>query len=216
MGGRVGFLPDISHNFGYFKNLAVNYLQRKDFAGARASLFNLNGCLGDEYLVAINTQLYEQALKDQSTYQCNHCTTTQTKIVNEGDDNEHTKEIEVPTEIPIREVKVFPLTLSYVQQVLSESQTKLIWTCPKCDQDNNMKDTRKILAEREKPYFLKVVPDSPYRVFGLDRQFPDKLEKWFWNFFEEINWQEVLYRKEYVSQHDGEDMEAYKDKGGRA
>ena len=213
---KSGWLPDISHNFGYFKNLAVNSLQRKDFAGARASLFNLNGCLGDEYLVAINTQLYEQALKDQSTYQCNHCTTTQIKIVNEGDDNEHAKEIEVPTEIPIREVKVFPLTLSYVQQVLAKSRTKLIWNCPSCKADNNMKDTRKILAEREKPYFLKVVPDSPYRVFGLDRQFPDKLEKWFWNFFEEINWQEVLYRKEYVSQHDGEDMEAYKDKGGRA
>jgi hypothetical protein len=215
MGGRVGFLPDISHNFGYFKNLAVNSLQRKDFAGARASLFNLNGCLGDEYLVTINTQLYEQALKDQSTYQCNHCTTTQEKIVNEGDENEHTKEIQVPTEIPTREVKVFPVSLNNVQQFLAQSKTKLIWTCPKCDQDNNMKDTQKILAEREKPYFLKVVPDSPYRVMGLDRQFPDKLEKWFWNFFEEINWQEVLYRKEYVSQHDGDDMEAYKDKGDR-
>jgi len=44
--------------------------------------------------------------------------------------------------------------------------------------------------------------------------FNEVFEKRFWNFLEEINYQ-VLYRKEYVKQNDGEDMEAYKDNGDK-
>ena len=38
--------------------------------------------------------------------------------------------------------------------------------------------------------------------------FDELFNNWFQNLLEEINWQEVLYRKEYVSQHEGDDMDS--------
>ncbi len=120
--GKVGFLPDISHNFGYFKNLAVNNLQRKDYAGATGAMYNLNGCLGEEYLVSISNKEYDNKIKETLTYQCNHCTTTEEKIIHKGEDNEYTKEIQVPTEIPSYEIEVFNGIVSLVQQVIIKSK----------------------------------------------------------------------------------------------
>ena len=41
MSSRSGYLPNIAQNFGYYKNLAINSLQRKEFDGARSALMNL-------------------------------------------------------------------------------------------------------------------------------------------------------------------------------
>jgi len=191
-------------------------LQRKDYGGARSSLFNLNGCLGEEYLVSINRQRYDQALKDQSVYLCNHCIMSVKKIVNKGEENEYTKEIQTPNEILISKVKVFDLILPFFESVLLKSKSEKAWLCPKCGKINKIKSTKKIIAEREKPFYLKVVPECPIRAKGLDRLFPTKFEGWFWKFFEEISWQEMLYRKEYISIM-GRDMEdsIFKDKGDK-
>ena len=204
--GKSGYLPDISYNFGFYRTLAVNSLQRKDYGGARSSLFNLNGCLGEEYLVSINSEWHEQACKDQSVYLCNHCTMSVEKIVNKGEENEYTKEIQIPTEISKSNVKVFDLTLPFFESVLLKSKSEKAWLCPVCKKVNKMKSTKKVISEKERPYFLKVIPECPIRPMGIDRLFVTKFEGWFWNFLEEINWQEVFYRKEYISQH-GQDMD---------
>jgi len=213
--GKSGYLPDISYNFGFYRTLAVNSLQRRDYASARSSLFNLNGCLGEEYLVSINSERYGQLSKDQSVYLCNNCTMSFEKIVNKGEENEYTKEIQIPTEILTSDLKVYNLRLPFIESILLKSQSEKVWTCPECREVNKMKNTRKVIPERESPYYLKVIPECPVRGTGLDRKFPTKFEGWFWNFLEEINWQEVLYRKEYKNQNDGEDMEVYRDKGDK-
>ena len=91
-----------------------------------------------------------------------------------------------------------------------------IWICPKCNKENNMDDTVPILPKNVNPYFLKVVWDCPIKLSGVLNRlgFNEKFQGWFNNFLEEINWQEVLYRKEYKAQH-GFDMEEsdFKDKG---
>ena len=215
MGSRTGYLPDISHNFGYYKNLAINNIQRKDFDGAKSALFNLNTSLGVDYLVNISTEQYQAAIKEQLMFQCSHCFQTEKKIINEGEDDEYTKEIQVPSEIPDKEVKVFDLLLPLVSSIISKSKTKRVWICPRCENQNDMSTTSKILATREKPYYLKVVPDPPIQQKGLDRLFPHVFTRWFYNFLEEITSQEVAYRKEYSSQH-GMDMPSFLDKGDRS
>jgi len=214
MSSRSGYLPNIAQNFGYYKNLAINSLQRKEYDGARSALMNLNTSLGNDYLVNISTEQYEDAIKTQLMYQCSNCFQTEKKIVNEGEDDEYTKEIQVPSEIPDEQVKVFDMILPLIASVVHNAKTKRVWFCPKCNHENNMSSTVKFLSERQKPYYLKVVPDSPVSRRGLDRQFPHKFGQWFYNFLEEITAQEVLYRKEYVSQH-GEDMPTFKDQGDK-
>lgn len=214
MSSRSGYLPNIAQNFGYYKNLAINSLQRKDYDGARSALMNLNTSLGNDYLVNISTEQYEQAIKTQLMYQCSNCFQTEKKIINEGEDDEYTKEIQVPSEIPDKDVEVFDMILPLIASVVQNAKTQRVWFCPKCNYENHMATTVKLLSERQKPYYLKIVPDSPVSKRGLDRDFPFKFGQWFYNFLEEITAQEVLYRKEYVSQH-GEDMPTFKDTGDK-
>ncbi|WP_179370827.1 hypothetical protein [Nitrosopumilus ureiphilus] len=98
-------------------------MNRKDYSGARSALYSLNGCLGDEYLVTISSNKYKQSLKDQSTYQCNHCRMSVSKTFNEGEENTYTKEIQVPTEILISKVHIFEINLPLVLAIFSESKT---------------------------------------------------------------------------------------------
>ena len=145
-------------------------------------------------------------------YQCSNCFQTEKKIINEGEDDEQVKEIQVPSEIPDNQVKVFDMILPLIASVVQNNKTERVWFCPKCDYKNHMATTVKLLSERQKPYYLKVVPDSPVSRRGLDREFPFRFGQWFYNFLEEITAQEVLYRKEYVAQH-GEEMPTFQDKG---
>jgi hypothetical protein len=60
----------------------------------------LMGVLGEDYLITINTEAYNQAMANQEVYQCNHCTMDYTWIVNKGEENENEKTKQVPAEIP--------------------------------------------------------------------------------------------------------------------
>lgn len=213
--GKSGYLPDISHNFGFFRTLAVNSVQRKDWTGAMAALYNLNGCLGQEYLVVVSTKKYLKIIADKSVYQCNYCTMPSTKIVNKGEENEHSKEIQIPTEISKSSITILNVILPLIDSIIQKSETMKIWICPKCKEENKIDETTQVVPEKEKPFCIRVVWDCPIKLSGISNRlgFNEIFCYWFWNFLEEINWQEVAYRKEYISQNEGEDMAAYKDKG---
>lgn len=215
MGSRSGYLPDISINFGFFKNLAVNSLNRGEYNAAAAALYSLNGCLGIEYLVNINTNAYLKAMANNKVYLCNSCTMDVEKITNKGQEDETIKTIQMAREIPTSEIKILTVIAPFYESVLTGSTTEQVWYCPSCNSEHKMRDTNQIVPEKQKPFCIKIVPECPVRGEGISNRmgFDDDFGGWFWNFVEEINWQEVCYRKEYKNQNDGEDMEAYKDKG---
>ncbi len=212
----AGFLPNISENFHYFRTLATNQLEKKQYVSAASSLYNLNSCLGEEYLVTISTARYRQFVKSKSAYQCNHCTMIIKKVINKGEENESTKESEVPTEILISEVKVFDVILPLINSIIQKSNIMKIWICPECKKENEMNNTVPILPQNVNPYFLKIVWDCPIKLSGIQNRlgFNENFQYWFDTFLQEICWQEVLYRKEYKRQY-GFDMEEsdFKDKG---
>ena len=176
----------------------------------------MNGCLGEDYLITINTETYNQAMADQEVYVCNHCTMDQTKIVNKGEDNEHEKTIQVPRELPTNTVKILSVISPFIESILTGSITELVWYCPICEGENKVRETRKIVPVRQRPFFLKLVPECPVRGDGISNRmgFDELFNNWFQNLLEEINWQEVLYRKEYRNQNDGEDMDSGGSSGG--
>ena len=215
MPGKVGFLPDISQNFGFFKNLAIKSIERRDYNAAAAAMYSLNGCLGVDYLVNINTKAFNKAMENTKVYLCNSCTMDVEKITNKGQEDEKTKTIQMPREIPTSEIKILKVIAPFLESVITGSTTEEVWYCPNCKFEHRMNDTNQIIPEKSKPFCIKVVPECPVRGSGLSNRmgFDDDFGKWFWNFMEEINWHEVLYRKEWKSQNDGEDMPTYQDKG---
>ncbi len=217
MGSRVGFLPDISQNFGFFKNLAIKSIERGDYNAAAAAMYSLNGCLGVDYLVNINTKAYHKAMENNKVYLCDSCTMDVEKITNKGQEDEKTKTIQMPREIPTSEIKILTVIAPFYESVLTGSTTEQVWYCPSCNTEHKIKDTEQITPDKPDPFCIKVVPECPVRGEGISNRmvFDDEFNKWFNNFLEEINWAEVLYRKEYKSQNDGDDMEAYKDEGDK-
>jgi len=218
--GKSGYLPDISSSFGFWRTFAVNKIAQKDYNGASAGLYNLNGCLTAEYVITISTSQYEKAVQEQSYFQCDHCTMTIEEIINKGKDNETREKVEIPTEILFSDVKIFEVINSIIDSIVSGSKIAKIWICPSCKKENIMKDGWNIITpKKEQPYYLKIVPECPVKKSGLSTRFgwEGKFASWFYNFLEEIQVSMKDYRVEYISQtgHDMEDT-VYKDKGDLA
>lgn len=215
MGGKSGYLPDISGEFKYFKTYALNELRQRNYNGVYSGLMNLNRCLGDEYKVTISTSLYEKQSSLSAVYLCNFCTKEEKKIINKGEEDEHTELVEVPTRIPIDKVTIENEILSLIDSIFERNETRKVWVCPECEKTNLVSETDKIVPERTKPYSLVVVPDCPMKLNGLANRktFDREFERWANLFLEEITSQEVLYRTEWKAQNEGDEMIAYKDKG---
>jgi len=214
--GKSGWLPDVSSNFFFYRTLAINCLQKRDYNGAAAALYDLNGCLGEDYLVTINTESFNKAMADQEVYLCNHCTMDVVRIVNKGEENEHEKTVQETREVPTNQVKLINVIIPFIDSVLTGNTTGIVWFCPNCMQENSIRETKKIVPTRERPFYLKVVAECPVRGDGISNRmgFDESFNNWFQNLLEEINWQEVLYRKEYTAQHDGDDMDSRDSDGG--
>lgn len=217
--GKSGYLPDISSSFAFWRTFVVNSLEKKNWDGAKAGLNSLNACLTDEYVITISTKEHDQALREQSYFQCGYCTMMLEEIVNKGEDDENKIQYEVPTEIPIHEVKIFDMILSPIEIVIRRSNTVKIWICPSCYNENKMNngEWNTVTSRKEKPFYLKIVPDPPIKLGGIanrlgwDKTFSD----WAYNFLEEIQVSMKFYRIEYIHQN-GMDMiedSSFKDKG---
>ncbi len=216
MTGKSGYLPNISGDFTYYKNYAINSLASKNYKAAASGLDDLNRCLGDDYTVTISTKLYDEAMNKETVYLCNYCTVEEKKVINKDEENEYIKTIQVPARISTSNIKVCDLLLPLIDSVVQNSKTEKVWYCPECKKENKMNETTQVIPERQKPFSLKVVPENPIRLSGLGSRlgFNEIFENWFYVFLGEITSQEVAYRTEWTSQHDGADMdEAYKDKG---
>jgi len=214
--GKSGYLPDISSSFNFWRTYAVNCIQRKDYHGARAGLYNLNACLTDEYVITISTKEYDKSLLDQSFFQCEYCTMTREDIINKGQEDEQRVKLEIPTEVPFQEVKIEEL-LAPMIMTLAGVKTVKVWECPSCHKENMQKDGWNIIRPtQEQPFYRKVVPECPRRLDGVSTRlgWNNKFSDWCYNFLEEIQVSMKFYRIDYISQtgHDMEDS-GFKDQG---
>ena len=192
-------------------------MRQKDYDGAIAGLYNLNGCLTGDYIVTISNRDYEKSTHVENFFQCNFCTMTIDEIVNKDQEDEFKKKIEVPTEIPYNKIEIFDMILSTIEGLVLGSKTVKAWICPNCKKENTKdNEWNIIIPKKEKPFYRKVVPEPPIRRHGLSTKlgYNDKFSDWFYNFLEEIQVSMRDYRIEYISQtgHDMEDT-GFKDKG---
>lgn len=191
--GKAGYLPDISGTFSFYRTYAVNCLERKNYHGATAALYNINSLLTEDFIISIDTDEYNKQVRETVWYRCDFCEKdTQLKNVHQRD------------------------KMLFGIDALLFGKTLRVWECPECGEDVPSETTVIIKEKTVKPYFRKVVPDPPERGIGLERRFsfPPAFTRWFFSFLEQLEHQLAKYRIEYISQH-GMDMAepAYKDKG---
>ena len=189
-------MPDISSGFSFWREFAVNCIQKKDWNGSKSGLSNINSLLDQHYVVKVNTREYEIAIQNNTYWKCTNC----------------------EEKIPQTQVKIFQLIVPIMKSMLSGQKTESTWFCPKCNVPNREDETTKIIEEIDQPSYRKIVPSPPVQKIGLyDRfVFEFKFHEWFYNFLEELQHQLSLYRVEYVAQH-GHDMvdSGYVDEGDK-
>lgn len=213
--GKAGYLPDISGRFNFWTNYAVRCLSFQNIDGAISGLNNMNALLDEDHRITVSTREYEAQILSDRFYQCNFCTDLRNETVNAGTDEEFVQKIECPTEIGHSQIHVFELVPTYYESVITKHKKNRVWICPKCKHMNKISQTEIIKPEREKPYYLKVVPDPPKRTSSNRVGFEKLFNEYFNNFSEELENAIMLYRVDYIAEH-GEDMgdiSFFKDKG---
>jgi len=76
-----------------------------------------------------------------------------TKIINEGEENQYTKEIQIPTEISTSKVKFFDIVIPIISQVIQKCATMRIWICPECNSENKKDETKLYVPQNVNPFF---------------------------------------------------------------
>ena len=175
-------LPDINAAWVKERTYFFTCRDMHNWSGMILALYAMNALLPDEYRIMVNTAKFEELTEAEVKYLCNFCK----------------KEIPEPS-IEIKKV-LAPLLVSY----LSESESKIFWSCPECKKENLISQTKLIKETLEKPYYLKVISEPPERKRGIQdrRSYQMDLLKWSGIFFQELEHQLGLYRAEYINEMD--------------
>ena len=184
--GKSGYLPDISSAFGFWRSYSVNAVEKKDYNAAASGLNNINSLLTEEYIITVNTTKYNESVDENITYQCRSCDEI-TSLLN---------------------IEVCDILLSATDSVITGKKTSRQWFCKACKHWTPQNQTSMVKSQNASPFYSRVVPTCPIRKIGLlgRNNFSTEFDRWFYNFLEELQHALAIYRIEYVSQHDGEDM----------
>jgi hypothetical protein len=218
MCGKAGVLPDLTSTFSYWRKQKDDALKSGDWDTLSLSLNHMNGALELDYRVPTDDDLWKGQKDDYIVWKCNSCTTTEKKTINKGEDNEYIKEVEVPTCSELHEIKIFEENCSDIVAFLTESKTRKMWECPKCNHVSSVKSRETQLRKYPRPHYRVCIYTEPERpLTGLMRRrgsYPKLMRVWGRNYSLELERQLAVYRIEYIKQN-GHDMEdsGYKDKG---
>lgn len=184
--GKSGYLPDISSAFAFWRSYAVNCLEQKNYNGATSGLYNINSLLTEEYIISIDTEAFHKQTKQNVFFECVFC----------------------KNEIPLTKTRICDIFLEFDDAMISGQKTAKKWFCPDCRKWVLHSRTTIIRDKLESPYYRRIVSECPqmHPMGGSRLGFPQKFDKWFYNFLEELQHALALYRIEYIAQN-GEDME---------
>lgn len=219
MAGKAGVLPDLSTTFVFWRKKYIDGLEANKWDQMTLGLTNMNGTLEIDYRLPISTEEWNMQ-QDVIVWKCDNCTTTETKIINEGDDDQYTKEIEVPTISKRKDIRTFVEYCSSQIIFLSGKKKRKMWICPKCENVSSVDLVKSALMKFKQPNFRSCIYEQPQRpLTGLKRRrglYPEEMRVWGTHYSEELEHKLALYRMEYISQH-GHDMQDsdYKDEGDK-
>jgi hypothetical protein len=219
MAGRAGVLPDLSTTFVFWRKKYIEGLESGQWDKMSLGLANMNGTLEIDYRLPISSEDWNTQ-NDAIVWKCSNCTTPETKVINEGEDNEYTKEIEVPTISKRKDIRTFTEICSKQLAILSGKKTREMWECPSCENIASVRSVKSAVMKFKQPNFRNCIYEQPQRpLTGLAMRrgsYPETMRVWGTFYSEELEHKLALYRMEYISQH-GHDMadSGYKDEGDK-
>ena len=215
---RSGYLPDVSSVFGSWRDTYKKAMSSGNWDLAALSLHNMNGALDVDYQLPISNEIWEEKKESCIVWKCNNCTTTETKIINKGKEDEYKKEVQVPTCSKYEDIRTYDEQCSLELQILSGQKTRHMWVCPKCTESSSVEKTEKEMQKYPSPHYRGCIYEQPAKPkLGLMQRrgtYPAQMEAWCTNYSMELEHQLANYRLEYVAEH-GHDMEdsGFKDDG---
>lgn len=170
-------LPDINTEFITYRNEARQSLKSKNYDSMLGAAYAINAMLPEDYRVTISTSEYNKVSSEIVMAICQYC-------------DQRTN---------YDELQVFKRLLSPFEAMLSKQDYERLWKCEHCGATNELAKTNLKKQVRKKPFFLKVVPDPPERKDGITdgRSYHRKMSKWFWQFMDELAYQESKFREDY-------------------
>lgn len=194
-------LPDINGALVRHRNAIMNAYDSGDFTKAGISFEATIALLPEEYKVEINTEKYNQLVKDRYKIVCTGCMmNVQYKV----DDETRIKQEQ--SEFPRSEIKPFEVLVPDIERLITGKKTVLVWQCPSCGIVKPLKGSPTKLIKFHQPSYFKVIPDIPSRKGFFDRTgFDTKFKEWYDIAFSEIESQIGLYRAEYAQQQEMND-----------
>ena len=215
---RSGYLPDLSGVFTTWRDSYRKAMVSEDWDNASLSLHNMNGALDVDYRIPISSPMWEEKREDYIIWKCNNCTTTETKTINKGEDDEYTKEIELPTCSEFKDIRIYDERCDLTTEILTGKKSIEMWDCPKCKQSATVSQSKKEMMKYPRPHYRSCIYDEPIKPNGgiaiRHGVYPTQMEIWCRNYSIELEHQLAVYRLEYISKmgHDMEDS-GYKDDG---
>lgn len=208
MGGRAGYLPDISGRYNLWSLFATRCIISDNIDGAAGALHNMNALLDEEHRVAVGTEIYNEIIKQQTKFECDNCTMLIDEQTGKDDSGEPIiKKVTVQNRINRTDIQVFEVLLPSLVSLVLQKKINKVWVCPNCKTEHEVLGTNIILPSTENPYYHRVVPDCPVRSDGCASRlgYRQKFHVWFYNYSEELENAMMEYRISYVAQH-GIDM----------
>lgn len=193
----------IDMNSGWYKHKTEfnESLRTKNYSQTLGALDALNALLPDDYRVIIDSDLYNEKMKENIVALCNHCTTDYPVP---GD---KIKKNNLPTRIEVNKIQKQELLLSNYDQMILGKKYDTFWQCPECHKDNRLSETHFKQSVLRRPFYLQVVPDPPVPKPGLEGRttFHTKFEKWARSFLVELNAQARQFRSDYKRKDEVDD-----------
>ena len=185
-------LPDLNTAWIKYRTEVLAAIKSKNYNSMFGSLFAINAMLPKDYQVEISDRKYYDKIKQDVIVICNHCS----KVCEHCIDGKG----ECIAETKRDDIKIKNVIGTILTSILINNKTEKLWQCPKCNKNNILSRTRIIQNVLKEPFFIKIVPSPPSRKDGIihRREYPKKVEKWAYQFLDELEHQMSKFRLEYV------------------
>ncbi|MCJ8306831.1 MAG: hypothetical protein HRU07_07275 [Nitrosopumilus sp.] len=220
--GKAGILPDLTSTFSYWRKQYDDALSSGNWSTMSLALHHMNGALEIEYRIPISSDLWEEQKDGYIVWKCNSCTSPETKIINKGEDNEYTKEIQVATCSKREDIERFTEKCSDIIRVLSGDITRRMWICPNCKNIASVRSVESQILKYKQPHYRGCIYEEPSRpktsLMRNRGSYPSDMRKWGRTYSIELERQLAVYRIEYISQHghEMEDTTGFQDRGDKS
>ena len=154
-----------------------------NYSLASTELGAINSLLPEDYKVKEDSEEYYRIIKSQDVLVCDNC----------------------EKESEYSEVIFYYKAVELKLQLLYSIEKIEVWECPVCKETIPKEGSKRILREKQKPFYTGCMPQVPKVAhFGNRLQYRHQFEKWFDIALNELESKIGLYRTDYAKQQDGD------------